>query len=233
MRSASSSTGAASASAIVRGEPIVDKHFIVLFNAGDDVIDFHIPPSSTARSGTSSSTPRASRPTPSRSSPDRRFGCTAKALIVLSEHDLPEPEVDHSVAASLAAPDRIHDAGTVAEGGAGALERCPRVPTSTYRLQIRPAFDLDAAAEVMPAICATSASTGRTSRPCCARPTGSDHGYDVVDPTLVDPARGGREGLDRLRRGRPRGGPRHPDRHRPEPHGHRASRRRTRGGGTC
>ena len=26
-----------------RGEPIVDKHFIVLFNAGDDIVDFHIP----------------------------------------------------------------------------------------------------------------------------------------------------------------------------------------------
>jgi glycogen operon protein len=26
-----------------------------------------------------------------------------KALIVLAEHDLPEPEIDHSVAASLAA----------------------------------------------------------------------------------------------------------------------------------
>jgi pullulanase/glycogen debranching enzyme len=26
-----------------RGEPIVDKHFIVLFNAGDDIIDFHMP----------------------------------------------------------------------------------------------------------------------------------------------------------------------------------------------
>ena len=26
-----------------RGEPIADKHFIVLFNAGDDVMDFHIP----------------------------------------------------------------------------------------------------------------------------------------------------------------------------------------------
>ena len=26
-----------------RGEPIVDQHFIVLFNAGDDVVDFHIP----------------------------------------------------------------------------------------------------------------------------------------------------------------------------------------------
>ncbi len=24
-----------------RGEPIVDKHFIVLFNAGDDIVDFH------------------------------------------------------------------------------------------------------------------------------------------------------------------------------------------------
>ena len=70
-------------------------------------------------------------------------------------------------------------------------------PVSTYRLQIRPSFDLDAAAATVPyltelGVCALYLSPLLTSA------TGSDHGYDVVDPTRVDPARGGADALARL-----------------------------------
>ena len=44
----------------------------------------------------------------------------------------------------------------------------------------------------------TSASTGSTCPRCCRRPTGSTHGYDVVDPTRVDESRGGPDGLAAL-----------------------------------
>ncbi|WP_159501291.1 malto-oligosyltrehalose synthase [Microbacterium sp. 18062] len=67
-------------------------------------------------------------------------------------------------------------------------------PLSTYRLQIRPSFDLDAAASVVPYLRDLGVSWTYLS-PLLRATSGSDHGYDVVDPTRVDPARGGAEGL--------------------------------------
>ncbi len=70
-------------------------------------------------------------------------------------------------------------------------------PISTYRLQIRAGFDLDAAAELTGYLRGLGADWVYLS-PLLAAAEGSDHGYDVVDPTTVDPARGGRRGLERL-----------------------------------
>ncbi|MCU1406579.1 MAG: treY [Glaciihabitans sp.] len=71
------------------------------------------------------------------------------------------------------------------------------VPVSTYRLQIREAFDLAAAAAVADYVKALGADWLYLS-PLLKATEGSDHGYDVVDHSLVDPARGGKEGLDTL-----------------------------------
>ncbi|PZU38688.1 MAG: malto-oligosyltrehalose synthase [Microbacterium sp.] len=73
----------------------------------------------------------------------------------------------------------------------------PAHPVSTYRLQIREAFDLDAAAGVVPYLRDLGVSWAYLS-PLLEATPGSDHGYDVVDPTRIDPARGGAEGLDRF-----------------------------------
>jgi len=70
-----------------------------------------------------------------------------------------------------------------------------RVPVSTYRLQIRESFDLDAAAAIAGYVHDLGADWLYLS-PILKAEEGSDHGYDVVDHSLVDPARGGREGLD-------------------------------------
>ena len=70
-------------------------------------------------------------------------------------------------------------------------------PASTYRLQIRRAFDLDAAGEVTEYLRDLGAGWAYLS-PLLQATTGSDHGSDVVDPSRVDPARGGREGLVRF-----------------------------------
>lgn len=73
------------------------------------------------------------------------------------------------------------------------------VPLSTYRLQITADFDLDAASKIVGYIRDLGADWVYLS-PLLKAEAGSDHGYDVVDHALVDPARGGADALDRLAR---------------------------------
>lgn len=70
-------------------------------------------------------------------------------------------------------------------------------PRSTYRLQIRKSFDLDAAAEVTDYLRDLGVSWAYLS-PLLKATSGSDHGYDVVDAGEVDPDRGGRDALVRF-----------------------------------
>ncbi|WP_022879218.1 malto-oligosyltrehalose synthase [Microbacterium sp. B19] len=72
-----------------------------------------------------------------------------------------------------------------------------RHPLSTYRLQIRESFPLGTAAEVTGYLRDLGVSWAYLS-PLLEATPGSDHGYDVVDVTRVDPARGGGEGLARF-----------------------------------
>src|ERR1043165_7985835 len=69
--------------------------------------------------------------------------------------------------------------------------------TSTYRVQVRGDFDLDAAAGLVDYLRALGA-THLYSAPLLTARTGSVHGYDVTDPTRVNPELGGPEALDRL-----------------------------------
>ena len=71
-----------------------------------------------------------------------------------------------------------------------------KAPVSTYRLQVRPSFDLDAAAGVVDYLHDLGADWVYLS-PLLEAEAGSDHGYDVVDHCRVDPARGGPEALER------------------------------------
>ncbi|MDJ0337020.1 malto-oligosyltrehalose synthase [Cryobacterium sp. PH31-O1] len=71
------------------------------------------------------------------------------------------------------------------------------VPLSTYRLQITAGFDLDAAASIVGYLHDLGGDWIYLS-PLLQAEGGSDHGYDVVDHSLVDPARGGAEALARL-----------------------------------
>ncbi|HEY5319591.1 MAG TPA: alpha-amylase family glycosyl hydrolase [Galbitalea sp.] len=87
-----------------RGERITDKHFLVLFNAGDDTVDFTLPPDEystmweivvdTVGVGADSAPRNAGDGIP----------IEAKSLMVLRAHVPTEAETDHSVAASLSTP---------------------------------------------------------------------------------------------------------------------------------
>ncbi|MET4058569.1 (1-_4)-alpha-D-glucan 1-alpha-D-glucosylmutase [Arthrobacter sp. UYP6] len=72
-----------------------------------------------------------------------------------------------------------------------------RTPYSTYRLQIRPSFTLFDAADLVPYLADLGVDWIYLS-PILTAEEGSDHGYDVVDTSAVDPARGGAEGLQAL-----------------------------------
>ncbi len=72
-----------------------------------------------------------------------------------------------------------------------------RVPTSTYRLQVNARFTLYDAAATLPYLHDLGVDWVYLSPLLKAEP-GSDHGYDVVDHALVDPARGGADGLAAL-----------------------------------
>ncbi|HJV98373.1 MAG TPA: malto-oligosyltrehalose synthase [Arthrobacter sp.] len=69
-----------------------------------------------------------------------------------------------------------------------------RVPASTYRLQIRRSFTLFDAAAKVPYLKSLGVDWLYLS-PILTAEQGSDHGYDVTDPSAVDPERGGPEGL--------------------------------------
>ena len=179
-----------------RGEPIVDKHFIVLFNAGDDVIDFRIPaiqysPKWDVLVDT------AGEQADSEPLEPRHEGAAAREGAHRALGARRARAGDRPLRRCLACrADRLHDAGAVPEGGAGAIAVALQ-PRSTYRLQIRRDFDLDAAAAVTGYLRDLGVSWAYLS-PLLRAADGSDHGYDVVDPSLVDPARGGRDGLDRF-----------------------------------
>lgn len=72
-----------------------------------------------------------------------------------------------------------------------------RIPASTYRLQITQDFDLDRAAPQIDYLRTLGVDWVYLS-PVLRAVAGSDHGYDVADPTDIDPARGGRGAFDRL-----------------------------------
>jgi (1->4)-alpha-D-glucan 1-alpha-D-glucosylmutase len=70
-------------------------------------------------------------------------------------------------------------------------------PTSTYRVQVQPSFDLTDTAELVPYLDRLGVGAVYTS-PLLAAAPGSTHGYDVVDPTRANPELGGEQGRQEL-----------------------------------
>jgi (1->4)-alpha-D-glucan 1-alpha-D-glucosylmutase len=72
-------------------------------------------------------------------------------------------------------------------------------PVSTYRLQLSRDFTFAAAIELVPYLARLGIDWLYLSPIFAAQP-GSQHGYDVIDPTVVNPELGGRPALDLLAR---------------------------------
>lgn len=71
------------------------------------------------------------------------------------------------------------------------------IPRATARLQLHKDFTLDDAANVVDYYASLGISHIYTSPILTARP-GSTHGYDIVDPTHINPELGGEPALRRL-----------------------------------
>ncbi|WP_127818256.1 glycogen debranching protein GlgX [Microbacterium sp. CPCC 204701] len=103
-----------------RGDEIRDRHFIVLFNAGDDIIDFHIPEVESSPDWEVVIDTAGERADSQLVRPGDMVRLAAKSLLVLSEHPRVAREIDHSVAASLAAlatePEPAHAPRAEAQG---------------------------------------------------------------------------------------------------------------------
>ena len=85
-----------------RGNTISDAHFIILFNAGDDVVDFLIPAVEFSPEWDVIIDTAGQNADSDPVMPGSTLSVPGRSLMVLREHELPEPEIDHSVAASLA-----------------------------------------------------------------------------------------------------------------------------------
>jgi malto-oligosyltrehalose synthase len=73
----------------------------------------------------------------------------------------------------------------------------PTPPRATYRLQLHAGFTFDDAAAVVPYLAGLGISHAYVS-PILTAQSGSTHGYDVVDPSRINPELGGEAGLRRL-----------------------------------
>ncbi|MGH9413955.1 MAG: alpha-amylase family glycosyl hydrolase, partial [Terriglobales bacterium] len=71
-----------------------------------------------------------------------------------------------------------------------------RFPRTVYRLQLRPGFGFEEAAQVIPYLAALGVSHVLVS-PILTAAEGSQHGYDVADPEAVNPDLGGEQGFAR------------------------------------
>jgi (1->4)-alpha-D-glucan 1-alpha-D-glucosylmutase len=72
-----------------------------------------------------------------------------------------------------------------------------KTPRATMRLQFHKGFTFDAAVRIVPYLAALHVSHLYASPILTAR-SGSMHGYDVIDPTQVNPELGGEPGFRRL-----------------------------------
>lgn len=73
----------------------------------------------------------------------------------------------------------------------------PKEMLATYRLQLGPDLTFDQVGDLLPYFRDLGISHLYLS-PCLKADSGSTHGYDVVDPSQVNPQLGGREGFERL-----------------------------------
>ena len=95
-------------------------------------------------------------------------------------------------------------------------QRSRPVPSSTYRIQFSEDQTFEQVRDLLPYLDALGADALYAS-PLLESGTGSNHGYDVVDPTRISAERGGADGLQAMVAARPRARDGLRPRHRAQP----------------
>lgn len=72
-----------------------------------------------------------------------------------------------------------------------------RIPLATYRLQFNSQFDFEQALKILQYLCDLGISDIYAS-PVLKAKSGSPHGYDLVDPFVINPQLGGQDGFENL-----------------------------------
>lgn len=85
-----------------RGEQITDAHFIVLFNAGEEAVDFTVPDVEFSPSWDVLVDTAGEYANTAPVAPGKVLSVHARSIVVLCQHEEEDAEADHSVAASLA-----------------------------------------------------------------------------------------------------------------------------------
>ncbi len=86
-----------------RGQEVRDQHFVILFNAGAEPVDFSFPDVAIAQEWEILVDTEGKRAGSGLVAPAEGLTLAARSLVLLTEHHGVQPEIDHSVAASLAA----------------------------------------------------------------------------------------------------------------------------------
>ncbi|WP_299091060.1 glycogen debranching protein GlgX [uncultured Microbacterium sp.] len=86
-----------------RGQEIHDRHFLILFNAGDEHVEFTMPQSEFGPQWEVIVDTAGAAADGEPLSGGDHVDLLGRSLMVLRDHEVEQPEVDHSVAASLAA----------------------------------------------------------------------------------------------------------------------------------
>ena len=218
-----------------RGRRITDDSFLLCFNAHDDDVDFTLPAEEfspfwdmvidTAGPGRHRGT--ASRPVGAEAGRASPWWCSAPTPAPRWRWTTPQrrrwPRWPHDGAGAGGAPAGGEQGARTAAASeptapSSAAGRGPRsrlkaegqtgrmrTPVSTYRLQIRPGFTLQDAAETVPYLKSLGVDWVYLS-PILTAEKGSDHGYDVTDPSAGRPGPrrpGGPAGRVARRRGTP------------------------------
>jgi glycogen operon protein len=105
------------------GNPIVDDHFLLYFNASDTDVDVTLPPEEYADAWDVVIDTAAVKTDTTAHAPGEPLSLVGRSVIVLREHIAAEPEPDHSVAASVAAQTGPERTATRSTGRSGERSR--------------------------------------------------------------------------------------------------------------
>ena len=160
-----------------KGRPIVGDSVLILLNAGREPVTFSVP---APRAGAWKTVAQTTGELAESAGPT--LTVEGPGLTILLAQAVPEKSLA-SVGAMAAGPELAEDA--LRDTLRRSLQSS-QTPVSTYRLQLHKGFTFQSAREAVPYLAALGVDALYLS-PIFKAVPGSTHGYDVVDPNLINP----------------------------------------------